>query len=333
MQAVKKIASVFLRVAVSVALLVILFKANKLDLPALSENMRRADMRFLIIAFGVLSLNYLLCFLRWEMLLKAIGITLPLRRVIISFAGGTFFNLFLPSTIGGDFVRTVDLAAHTRKPRQVFATVLLDRLSGYVGLVLITLFALWLGRDLVHDRSIFIIVGIIVGILLLVLFMLFSKPLFSRFHRLLNYPRAGRIGEAVRNLHEEIHLFRYHKKMLARNLFISLLIQSVCPLSFYFTARAMGVDASMVYFFIFVPIVSAITLLPISIGGLGIRENMTVFFFSKIGIDQNTAVVMSLFSFFFIVLFGAIGGLIYVLTVHHRRPQCDTSPSLRTSPR
>jgi hypothetical protein len=68
--------------------------------------------------------------------------------------------------------------------------------------------------------------------------------------------------------------------------------------------------------------------LPISIGGLGVRENMTVLFFAKAGINQNSAVAMSLLNFLFILVYGAIGGLVYVLTIHHRRIQHNQPPPL-----
>jgi hypothetical protein len=72
---------------------------------------------------------------------------------------------------------------------------------------------------------------------------------------------------------------------------------------------------------LFLPIIGAITLLPISIGGLGVRENLSVLFLAKIGISQNPAAAISLINFFFILIYGAIGGLIYVLAVHHRIPK------------
>ena len=76
------------------------------------------------------------------------------------------------------------------------------------------------------------------------------------------------------------------------------------------------------------PIIGAITLLPISIGGLGLRKNTTMLFFTQAGVSKDMAVAMSLLNFSFIVAYGAIGGLIYVFTLHYRRQQPHQAPGI-----
>jgi len=75
----------------------------------------------------------------------------------------------------------------------------------------------------------------------------------------------------------------------------------------------------MIYFFIFLPVIGAITLLPISLGGLGLRDATTIFFFAKIGVGKDLAFAMSLLSFSFLLFYGSIAGLIYFITVNHRK--------------
>jgi len=152
------------------------------------------------------------------MLLKAIKINLPLKRVIISFSGGIFFNLFLPSTIGGDLMRSIDLAAHTKRPSEVVATVLLDRLSGYIGLVFLALLSLLIGWDKIEDKSVLFSVGLISLVLIAILLVLFNKFLYSKINKLLHSPNAGKIRELIKNLHQEIHLFRHNKRVIVNSL-------------------------------------------------------------------------------------------------------------------
>ena len=100
------------------------------------------------------------------------------------------------------------------------------------------------------------------------------------------------------------------------------------PVSVYFIALALGVRINFIYFLIFLPIIGAITLIPISLGGLGLRESLFVVYFAKAGVIKQLALAMSLLSFSFVVVYGAIGGLIYVLTVHHRRVQPHQSSAV-----
>lgn len=326
MAAFKKIMAVFLRVGISIIILFFLFR--QVDKKNMFEIIKNANHPLLVLAGAIFFLNYIFCLWRWEMLLKAVKIRLPAKQVIIPFCAGIFFNLFLPSTIGGDLARSAELASQTKKPREVIATVLLDRLSGYAGLVILALLALLFGWNFIRDNSVLVSLTIIIGLLIVILLVLFNKFLYSKINKLLDSPNAGKIRELIKNLHEEIYYFRKQKKVILINLGMSVLIQAVVPFSFYFIGLSLGIKINMVYYFIFLPIIGAITLLPISIGGLGLRDAATIYFFAKAGVVKDLAFAMSLLSFFFILVFGVLGGIIYVLTLHRRRLQRDQSSCL-----
>lgn len=328
MKIFKQILGVLFRLGISIVLLALLFKFQHVDVKRFLENIKAADKFLLFLAFWVNFLLYTLCLLRWKMLLKAFGFHLPFKRITISFAGGLFFSSLLPSTIGGDLIRSIDLAAHTNRAREVVATVFLDRLSGCIGLVIVAVAALFFGWKYAQDRVVLLSVGIITAIMLAVLLVLFNNFIFSKLNKILNSYHAGRMTERLKNLHQEIYHFRRHKKLLFANILLSIFIQIGSPLAFYVTALSLGQKLNFAYFFIFLPIIGAITLLPISIGGLGVRENSTVFFFAKAGMAKDLASAMSFLNSIFILVLAAIGGIIYVFTIHHRRIQYHQPPSI-----
>jgi len=319
MEKFKKPLSIFLRISVSILLLWFLFR--RLDKNTLIEIISSADKRLLILAFFVFLANYTLSLFRWEMLLKTAHIHLPLKRVLISLAGGHFFSLFLPSTIGGDVVRVIDLTTHTKRPHEVAATVLLDRLSGYVGLVILTLLACAIGWRVIPEKNVLIWVGALTVVLIALLLTLFNKNLYFKINRLLHSSSGNRLRGYLRDVHREMHIFRHHERVVANNIALSLLIQMITPITFYITALSLGLEINIIYFFVFLPIIGAVTLLPISIGGLGLREYMTMLLFASLGVSAHLAFAMSLLNSLFILIYGGLGGFIYVLTVHHRRIQ------------
>jgi uncharacterized membrane protein YbhN (UPF0104 family) len=207
----------------------------------------------------------------------------------------------------------------------------MDRLSGYVGLVVVVLFALLTGWQMIrNDVAVLVSIGLITGMLGVVLLVLFNKFLYLQINKILRLPNAGRIREVLKSLFYEIHYFRNHKKVLFYNLLVSVLIQGLGPLVYYVIALSLGVTGvSLVYFFIFVPIISAITLLPISLGGFGVRENTAVIFFAKAGLAGNSAVAIAFLNSIFVLILGVTGGLIYVLTIHHRRVQYHQTEGIR----
>lgn len=317
-----------LRVSISIILLALLFKITGIDIRDLMNDIRGVNKLFLGTGFAVFFLAYLLGFLRWRMLLLAAGINISPKKLISSFSGGIFFSIFLPSTIGGDVVRTADLAEHTRKAKEVIATVFLDRLSGYIGLVFVILPAILLGRELVLDKVVFSSIAVIIALLCIILLVLFNSSIYSMITRFLTTPGAERIKEMIKDMHREIHIFRHRRKIIVYNLLLSFLAQIITPVSIYFIALSLGVKINFIYFLIFIPIIGAITLLPVAIGGLGLRESLFVVYFAKAGVIKQLALAMSLLSFSFIVIYGAIGGLLYVFTVHHRRVQFNKPPAV-----
>lgn len=201
------------------------------------------------------------------------------------------------------------------------ASVVLDRLSGYTALTVVALGALLIGHKLITEIAVFFVLGIIVMLLAGILAILFNNFLFSKVSKFFSF--FGRIGETLSNLHYEIYKFREKKKIIFKNFLYSLIIQLIIPSSFYLLSLALATKISPVYFFILVPIISAITALPISIGGLGLREASSMFFFTTVGMSAEIAVTISLLSFFIIFLFGTAGGVIYVFAFSNRRLQCD----------
>ncbi len=326
----KKILSLSLRVVTSVFLLYLLFRYLDIDFPSVLLAVRSADRGALAVSFWVfMSLNVIALF-RWAIILRGAGLRIPFMRIVVSFCGGLFFNVFLP--IGGDVVRSLDLGAFVKRTKEITATVLLDRLSGYVALVLVAVTATAWGWDLVRHPGVLGALVLLSLLLIAMLFVLFNRRLYEFFHRFSS--AAGgkdtsralvrRIGSIAVDLHHELHLFKDRRRVLFFNLLLSVVIQALLPISSFFLARALGSDAPLLSFFVFVPIVSAISMLP-SIGGLGLRDASTSFFFESVGMPQHIAIAISLLNFAFVAFSAAIGGLIYGCTVSHRRIQRSAS--------
>lgn len=314
-----KIISLLVRISISALLLIFLFK--RFSFSSVIEAASGANKLILSFTFLLGFLPYILGLFRWQMLLRSLGLNLQLSRTIKSLCAGLFFNLFFPSTISGDFYRSLDLGWYTKEPNRVIASVILDRLSGYFALVIIALVSLFFGHRLISDPVVFIAISIIFIILVIILSILFNPFLHSRVSKLLRF--LGKLTETFRSLYNEIYNFRLQKKIIIKNFILSLIIQATGPVSFYLISLALGERFRFIYFLIFVPIIATITMLPISIAGLGLREAASVYFFTKIGMSAKVALTISLLVFFFVFILGIIGGLIYVLTFSHRRVQCN----------
>ncbi len=317
MLTLKKIGVLILKISISLALLIFLFR--KVDFGSILEIIRKSDKPLIYLSFLLSFLGYFFSFLRWKMLLETAGINLPKKRLLSAFSGAIFFNLFLPSTVGGDFLRTVDIGYHSKKKSLTMATVLLDRLSGFAGMIIVAIIAFIFGAAIIKDQKVIFVFFLLVILLVLVMLVIFNNFVYSLTSRLFAAFIPGNIRQSLARVFQEMRNFKRHKAVIAKNLILSMAIQLLGPVTTYIVSLAFHLEVNIIYFFLFIPVISVVTLLPISIGGLGVRDYMTVLLFTSIGVSKHFAFAFSLLGFFFIVVYAGIGGLIYVLTLHNRR--------------
>ena len=231
---------------------------------------------------------------------------------------GLFGNLFLPSTIGGDILKIYGLCRNSTQKTRVVASVLLDRLSGFAAIVVVSVMALILGYRFLQEG---IIVIPIVGMAVLAggfACVLFNEKLYSFCCGI--FARLPKVQKALMGLHYDIALMKGKRREGFSAIAVSCLSQVVYAVCWYLIARSLSQDVDLIYFLIFVPLTCVAASFP-SIGGLGVREIGAVYLFGKIGVSSEIAAGISLVNFVFMVLIGLLGGLSYVLTLSSGRIQ------------
>jgi len=312
---VKKATSAILRVSITAVLLIFLF--SKTDILQLRELVRTAHKGMLAAAFGLFFLLNLLVLGRWQCLVRARGLRVGVFRLFCAYLSGLLFNLVLPSTVGGDAVRTLDIADHTGQHSSVLlGTVVMDRVGGFFGLFTVLLFSLGFGFRRFQDPRILTAAAVLCVGLALLLGIMFSR----RFFRLcFGWLPFVRIKEYLRRVHAVTWGYRGKKGVLLTVWLISVAIHVGLAFVFLLTAAALGERMAVLHALMFVPMVTAFSSLPFSIGGLGLRDAATVFVFTKVGLATETAFAISLLTFGFMVLMGLMGGASYIGTLSRRR--------------
>jgi len=105
-------------------------------------------------------------------------------------------------------------------------------------------------------------------------------------------------------------LKKENKLLVLKSIFISIIIQVVNLLLVWFNARVLGVNYSFMHVAIIIPIVSLLLLLPISIGGWGARENLSLFLFSSLGYSPEKILLVSFFGGLMTTISALLGGLV-----------------------
>lgn len=269
--------------------------------------LRAIDLRWFAIAVLIHLAGLVIRTWRWSMLIAALGAPLAFGRLFYLYLAGTFFNTFLPTGIGGDVVKIIELSPQ-RGGAQAFSTVLADRLTGILGSSLMALLvAVADPADVPPDvRAIVIAVSAAV---LLASLLLTQRPLLDRvFTRL---PFWSKLPKKIITVYEA--LTSYSIGAIARSTLISLPFTLTLIGTQYALALGLGVAAPIRYFALFIPMVALIQLLPISFNGLGVREGAFQVLFGAVGVGEAQAVAMSLMYYIVRVVTGLMGGLVYLI--------------------
>lgn len=315
-QTLKNIFSLILRFGLSGALLVWLY--SKIDIQQTAEVLKDCEIKYLVVAFGLFLIVNFILLTRWYVFVRGLKLQAPYSLVVRYFFIGLFGNLFLPSAIGGDIIKIYGLCKNSSEKPKVFASVLLDRLSGFAAIVLIAVIAYLFAANLLNDNAILYSIIFLALLSVHTAVVLFNEKVYSFYCRIFAF--WPKLQKSLMQMHYDIALLKGNYAPVYQSIALSCLSQMIFAVQFYLTAKALHQDIGVHYWLVFVPLICVVSTVP-SIGGLGVREAGAAYFLGKIGVASGIAVSISLLSFIFMVLVGLIGGVVYVTSLSAGRIQ------------
>lgn len=306
-QKLKELFSNILRYGLSIALLVYLY--FKIDIAKTAAVVKSADMEYIGYALLVSGLIYVVILVRWWILIRALSLEVRFGQMTRYFFIGLFGNLFLPSSIGGDVIKVWGLCRHTSAKPKVVASVILDRLSGFGGIVVVAIISFAAGYKVVNDLSLLLSIAFMALASFGLSAVLFQEKIYSFCCTI--FRRFPKIQKTLMNIHYDIALLKNRLDAIYKAVAMSCVTQVLLSVVFFLTGKALHQDVALVYWMIFVPLICVASSLP-SIGGLGVREAGAAFLLAKVGVDPGIAVSISLINFLFMVVAGLVGGVIYL---------------------
>jgi uncharacterized protein (TIRG00374 family) len=299
-----------LRILVSAILLGLLL--HQVGLREILADVGRLPLLFVLFAWGYYSFCQLLSAWRWQLFLTAKGVHVPVTRLFSFYMVGMFLNNFMPGSVGGDVVKTYDLYRATGQGRIAIVSVFLERFTGLIGLALIAVAALVIGLRGLDNPVILGAVGGTALVLALSVAGLWWPPLADRLMRLVDRVLPRRIGEPLHGLYAALADYRRHGRVLLVTILLSVIVHLLFAGYYALTSQALGDPIPFEYFVLFMPLVTIVTMIPISLGGLGIREALMVALFAAVGVEAAHVMAISLTVHVINTVLSLWGGLILV---------------------
>ena len=285
-----------LRVAATAVMLVWLarhVRLSELDLPS----WRPGTALWLGAALVVTAVAIVLSAVRWQRVLVALGLPARTPTLLRHYLAGLFVGNFLPSTIGGDVLRVSRLAAANGETPGTAASVVLERLTGWLVLPVLALFALFVNPGLRQVAPGPTGTALTVSLATLVLLgVLLALAASSRPGRLLPGSEAWRRFAHAVNL--GLARVGRHPGLAFEILTVGFAYQLATVLSAFLAAKALGLAVGWTAILAFFPVVAMIQVLPLTFSGLGTREAALVFFLHPLGVAQADAFALGLLVYF-----------------------------------
>jgi glycosyltransferase 2 family protein len=305
----RKLALNLLKVIISAGLIYWILRGTNLS--EIFIALRGAAFPLLIIAFTMHLMGFTISAFRWRLLLRSRGSDASIRFLVESYIVGMFFNNFLPSTIGGDVYRTYDSWRLGQSKSSALAVVFVDRFLGLMALVLFALLAMLNANQLtesIPSLSLWLGLGMVgmVGFI----WLLFAPPRWlPGYVANLKLP----FGNKIRTILESFLAFQGQPGVLLKALLLSILLQINVIVHYYLIAQSLSLPVPFLGFFLIIPLATIITMLPISVNGIGVRENVYIFFFAPFAVSAPEAVAFAWIAYGMVVLQGLLGGVLYAM--------------------
>ena len=303
--------SKYIRIAVSLGLLAII--AFRMKWSEFADGFASLRVEFWLAAVGILIGGQIASARRWQLFAEKLRFERTFGQYLAYYLIGAYFNLSLPTSVGGDVVRVWYINGQSGRKWAALASVFLERINGLLVLIAVAC------------------IGILIAPMELPTWIPISvwSVAGCAVAGTVSLPFARKLKFLPLNRRQQVDTLLEHMRMprvVARATFLSALVQVFGVLSLWCVGLALGLDIPVAYYFILGPMVSLLTLLPISFNGMGLRELGMVVFLTPLGVGEGTATTLALLWFASTAAVSLLGGLVYLVGAY---PKAETGNNLK----
>jgi glycosyltransferase 2 family protein len=238
--------------------------------------------------------------LRWQLLARPLGFERTFNDYTRMYFVGMFFNLFLPTSVGGDVMRAWQLRSGDDRKLHALLSVFVDRASGLFVLLCLGLVGVLVSPVELPEsvrRAVYVTgAAAFAGALGAIVLALFGQ----RFRW-------------VRNLSAVAKVYLANPRLIVSTTLLSVVVQAANVAIVWILSAALNLDVPMGYYVVAVPMVTLMTVLPISLNGIGVREGGMILFLSPLGVSDAAAVSLAVLWFMVFTASSLVGGVVYFM--------------------
>jgi len=305
----------------AVTITIFAFLVTRVDLARCALAIRSSLSLWLVAAFLCNASGLIISTYRWNVLLRALGITGRIWMLLKVYTIGFFMNACLPGVVGGDVVRCQLTGPAGGSRLRVAATIVAERVIGLAALVLMCLCALGLDSSRLATLPILTLVGGITAALVTGTTITLNRRLATGMMYRTRRSRVRRVARLFYRLHRTLRAFRRGPVLAV--LSYSFFFYFACAVTLYLICMAFSVRISILEATTVLLFVCLLTLIPISIGGLGLQQAGDVYMFGLFGVSPEHALGISIVRHLINYAYVFMGGILFVgwkSAIHKGKP-------------
>jgi len=307
----KPVITLFIKGAVTIAVFAVILTA--LDAGRVFRIMARADKTLFFLSLVIFIGRNVVAAYRQQLLLRHKNCHLGLPVLTRLYFIGAFFNLFLPTVVGGDISRGFYLYRYSGGKEETLSTLFIERYLGILAMMALALLSLFIafvtGINTI-SRDVMLVIFIVFACGLTAGFLVLNERMERLFEQLFSRlsPRLARPLSVL------THAMSYGRAsaILLAGFLVSVGFQFLSIVSTYIIALSIHETLPFIHYLILLPIVWILMMIPVSISGLGIREGAFLYLFSAAGMSRENAMALSLLWLAQIIILGIIGGVVFL---------------------
>lgn len=254
---------------------------------------------------------------KWRLFLRASGSDAALSRLMELYVLGYFVNLFSPSTLGGDAVRSYKLGKDLGNQADSFSATFLERFTGLVAMAVLAL--IFVGREELKgfEWAVYIFAGAIFFLSAIIFsnigFDLFQTSMVAISRLILSDKYIVKLEALLIKIKKAASYAHGNNSLILKALVLSFIFHFVAVINTKVAANALGWwDASFAGLFVVVPLVLIISAIPLTPSGIGIQEGAFTFLLHRLGATREQALGVALLLRAKTIVLGIIGGMIWL---------------------
>jgi len=315
--------TVFAKLALTVSLLY--YVITLIDIGELSPLISKLNIGYFFAAITLHVVAFFIMSVRWWLILNSKSYHIHYKNIVAGYYFGLFCNNFLPTSMGGDVVRIVKLRSEGIDTHRLIFSTIFDRAVGLLTIIAMGILGINFSSSIYSKlgNNTLVMVNIVSTIFVLLFLTLLNSRVRSFFVKIIATKISlwNKLNNFIIYSHDFLESVK-KTKTIALVILLSFCSQILVVITYYLISKSLHIEVALIDYILLVPTVALFTSLPISVGGLGVRESVLVFLLGTIGVSTTNAVSISLLYLTVLILVTLPGGLFLLSGKHRTENHC-----------